>query len=420
MLKTILTALRSADLRKKLAFTAFILLVYRFGSFIPVPGIDLEALQAAIDARGSRLLDFLNLFAGGALTRFAVFALGIMPYITASIILQLMTVVIPTLERLQKEGESGQQKITQYTRYFTVILALLQSMAYVLYFRSQEAIPSLTAGRFYLIVISVTAGTTLLMWLGELITQRGVGNGISLLIFASIVASVPDAVDGWLSLPPVSQVLIGLIGLTVVVAVVFINEGQRRIPIQYAKRVVGRRMTSGGTTYMPLRVNMAGVIPVIFASSVVILPPTLAELGGRGSFFQDVSDFLAPGSWYYISFEALLIVLFTYFYTAVQFNPVEQADNLKKYGGFIPGVRPGRPTAVYLDRVLTRLTLPGAIYLAIIAELPNIVFRYLPESNVFFGVLGGTSILIVVGVALDTMRQMEAQLMMRQYEGFLK
>ena len=420
MLKTILNAFRSADLRKKLAFTAFILIIFRFGSFIPVPGVDLDALQAAIDQRGSRLLDFLNLFAGGALTRFAVFALGIAPYITASIILQLMTVVIPSLEKLQKEGESGQQKITQYTRYFTVVLALVQSVAYVLYFKSQDALPEFTYGKLYLIVVSLTAGTTLVMWLGELITQRGVGNGISLLIFASILASMPSAIEGWLGLPPLSQILIAIIALGVVVAVVFINEGQRRIPIQYAKRVVGRRMTSGGTTYMPLRVNMAGVIPVIFASSVVILPPTLAELGGRGSFFQSVSDFLAPGSWYYIAFEALLIVLFTYFYTAVQFNPVDQAENLKKYGGFIPGVRPGRPTAVYLDRVLTRLTLPGAIYLAAIAEMPNIAFRYLPESNVFFGVLGGTAILIVVGVALDTMRQMEAQLMMRSYEGFLK
>jgi preprotein translocase subunit SecY len=420
MLKTILNALRSPDLRKKLLFTAFILIIFRFGSFIPVPGVDLDALQAAIDQRGSRLLDFLNLFAGGALTRFAVFALGIAPYITASIILQLMTVVIPSLEKLQKEGESGQQKITQYTRYFTVVLALVQSVAYVLYFRSQDALPDFTWGKLYLIVVSLTAGTTLVMWLGELITQRGVGNGISLLIFASILASMPSAIEGWLGLPPLSQILIAIIALGVVVGVVFINEGQRRIPIQYAKRVVGRRMTSGGTTYMPLRVNMAGVIPVIFASSVVILPPTLAELGGRGSFFQSVSDFLAPGSWYYIAFEALLIVLFTYFYTAVQFNPVDQAENLKKYGGFIPGVRPGRPTAVYLDRVLTRLTLPGAIYLAAIAEMPNIAFRYLPESNVFFGVLGGTAILIVVGVALDTMRQMEAQLMMRSYEGFLK
>lgn len=420
ILPSILNSLRSPELRKKLLFTAFILLIFRFGSFVPVPGVDLDALQAAVDARGSRVLDFLNLFAGGALTRFAVFALGIMPYITASIILQLMTVVIPSLEKLQKEGESGQQKMTQYTRYLTVALAFIQSVAYVLYFHSQDALPGFSAGRFYLIVLSLTAGTTLVMWLGELITQRGVGNGMSLLIFVSIVASVPTAIQGWVGAPPLTQVIILAITVAVVVGIVFVNEGQRRIPIQYAKRVVGRRMTSGGTTYMPLRVNMAGVIPVIFASSVVIIPPLMAELGGRGGFFESLSNFLAPGSYYYIAFEAILIVLFTYFYTAVQFNPVDQADNLKKHGGFIPGVRPGRPTAVYLDRVLTRLTLPGAIYLAIVAELPNLVFRFLPESNVVFSVIGGTSILIVVGVALDTMRQMEAQLMMRQYEGFLK
>lgn len=420
MLRSMLTALGSPELRKKLLFTAMILVFFRIGSFVPVPGVDLDALQAAIDQRGSRLLDFLNLFAGGALTRFAVFALGIMPYITASIIIQLMTVVIPRLEELQKEGEAGQQKITQYTRYFTVVLAAVQSVAYVLYFRSQDALPQFSTGRLYLITISLTAGTTLVMWLGELITQRGVGNGISLMIFASIVAAVPSGIRGWLELPPLTQIVVFVIALAVVVGVVFINEGQRRIPIQYAKRVVGRRMTSGGQTYMPLRVNMAGVIPVIFAASVVILPPTLAEFAGRGSFFESVATWLAPGSWYYIIFEALLIVMFTYFYTAIIFNPVEQADNLKKYGGFIPGVRPGRPTAVYLDRVLTRLTLPGAIYLAIIAAFPSIIFKYLPESNVFFGVLGGTSILIVVGVALDTIRQMEAQLMMRNYEGFLR
>jgi len=420
VLRSMLTALGSPELRKKLLFTAFILVIFRIGSFVPVPGVDLDALQAAIDQRGSRLLDFLNLFAGGALTRFAVFALGIMPYITASIIIQLMTVVIPRLEELQKEGEAGQQKITQYTRYFTVVLAAVQSVAYVLYFKSQDALPQFSSGRLYLIVISLTAGTTMVMWLGELITQRGVGNGISLMIFAGIVAAIPSGIRGWLELQPITQIIVFVIAIGVVVAVVFINEGQRRIPIQYAKRVVGRRMTSGGQTYMPLRVNMAGVIPVIFAASVVILPPTMAEFAGRGSFFESVANWLAPGSWYYIIFEALLIVMFTYFYTAIIFNPVEQADNLKKYGGFIPGVRPGRPTAVYLDRVLTRLTLPGAIYLAIIAAFPSIIFKYLPESNVFFGVLGGTSILIVVGVALDTIRQMEAQLMMRNYEGFLR
>jgi preprotein translocase subunit SecY len=422
VLSSMLNALKSADLRKKLAFTAFILVIYRLGSFIPVPGVDPDQIQEAIQGRGTtNILNFLNLFAGGALTRFAVFALGIMPYITASIILQLMTVVIPRLEQLQKEGETGQQKITQYTRYFTVVLALVQSTAYVLYFKSQGVLPDFTWGRFYLIVISLTAGTTIVMWLGELVTQRGVGNGISLLIFASIVASLPGAVRGWVQLEPVTAVTIGVIAAAIVVGVVFMNEGQRRIPIQYARRVVGRRMTAGGTTYMPLRVNMAGVIPVIFASSLVIFFPTVAELLGQSAgIFRDISDFLAPGSWYYIVFEGILILGFTYFYTAVVFNPVDQADNLKKYGGFIPGVRPGRPTAIYLDRVVKRLTLPGAVYLAFVAEFPNIIFRYLPESNVFFGIFGGTSILIVVGVALDTMRQVEAQMMMRQYEGFLR
>ncbi len=416
-----LNSFRSPELRKKLMFTALMLLVFRFGAYVPVPGVDADRLAAALENQGTtNILNFLNMFAGGALTRFAVFALGIMPYITASIIIQLMTVVIPSLERLQKEGEAGYAKITQYTRYMTVGLALMQSLAYVLYFRSQDALPDVGWSRTFLIVISLTAGTTLVMWLGELITQHGIGNGMSLLIFVSIVSGLPGALRGWISLPPITAVIIVIITVGVVVGVVFVNEGVRRIPIQYAKRQVGRRMTSGGSTYMPIRVNMAGVIPVIFAASVTILPPTLAELAGGGSFLGGVADFLSPGSWWFILFEGLLIVLFTYFYTAVQFNPTEQADNLKKYGGFVPGVRPGRPTAVYLDRVVTRLTLPGAIYLALIAEFPNIIFRYLPESNVFFGLFGGIAMIIVVGVALDTMRQMEAQLMMRSYEGFLQ
>jgi preprotein translocase subunit SecY len=414
-------AWRVPELRHRLLFTAGILAVYRFGSWLPAPGVSSDQITNYFDQGGGSgtILGLLSLFSGGALSRFSVFALGIMPYITASIILQLLTVVLPRLEQLQKEGESGYAKINQYTRYLTVALSAMQAIGYTYLFKRQGALEASTA-RVILIVLTLTAGATLLMWFGEQITKRGIGNGISLLIFASILTALPTGINAWVNGGPVEKIMFPLIALGVIVAVVFVQEGQRRIPIQYAKRMVGRRMTTGGSTYMPLRVNMAGVIPVIFASSVVILPPTLAELGGQNSFFQDVSDFLAPGSWYYIIFEALLIVLFTYFYTAVQFNPVEQADNLKKYGGFIPGVRPGRPTAVYLDRVLTRLTLPGAIYLAIIAELPNIVFRYLPDSNVFFGVLGGTSILIVVGVALDTMRQMEAQLMMRSYEGFLK
>ncbi len=421
MLATMLNSFRSPELRKKLMFTALLLLVFRFGAYVPVPGVNADKLAVALENQGTtNILNFLNMFAGGALTRFAVFALGIMPYITASIIIQLLTVVVPSLERLQKEGEAGYAKITQYTRYMTVVLALMQSLAYVLYFRSQDVLPDVGWSRTFLIVVSLTAGTTLVMWLGELITQHGIGNGMSLLIFVSIVSGLPGALRGWISLPPITAVIIVIITAGVVIGVVFVNEGVRRIPIQYAKRQVGRRMTSGGSTYMPIRVNMAGVIPVIFAASVTILPPTLAELAGGGTFLGGVADFLSPGSWWFILFEGLLIVLFTYFYTAVQFNPTEQADNLKKYGGFVPGVRPGRPTAVYLDRVVTRLTLPGAIYLALIAEFPNIIFRYLPESNVFFGLFGGIAMIIVVGVALDTMRQMEAQLMMRSYEGFLQ
>ncbi len=416
MLKAVLNAFRSPELRKKLLFTFAILAVYRFGTFVPIPGASSHDIEGAIGSQGAaNVLQFLNLFSGGALTRFSVFALGIMPYITASIVIQLMTVVIPKLEALQKEGEAGHAKITQYTRYLTVALAFLQSVAYVLFFRSVGGLTDVNAGRFYLIVISLTAGTVLVMWLGELITQRGIGNGISLMIFASIVASIPQGVRHWWQLEPVTMIVIGVIAVAVVIGVVFVNEGQRRIPIQYAKRVVGRKMTQGGTTYMPLRVNMAGVIPVIFASSIVILPSLMATLIG-GSFFQRLGELLGTNSWFFIVFQAVLIILFTYFYTAVQFNPVDQAENLKKHGGFIPGVRPGRPTAVFLDRVMTRLTLPGAIYLAAVASMPSIVFKYLPGVNF---TIGGTSLLIVVGVAIDTMRQLEAQLIQRQYEGFL-
>ena len=419
MLKSILNAFKSPDLRKKIGFTFAMLALYRLGTFVPVPGVDAQSIADKINGQGSaNVLQFLNLFSGGALTRFSVFALGIMPYITASIVIQLMTVVIPRLEALQKEGEAGYAKITQYTRYLTVVLAFLQSMAYILFFRKQGALDGLSFGRLYLVIISLTAGTVLVMWLGELITQRGIGNGISLMIFASIVAGIPRGINRWWDLQPVSKIIIAVMAVAVVMGVVFVNEGQRRIPIQYAKRVVGRRMTQGGTTYMPLRVNMAGVIPVIFAASIVILPSLFSTLiGGNQGFFADLGRLLGTNSWFYIIFQALLIILFTYFYTAVQFNPVDQAENLKKYGGFVPGVRPGRPTAIYLDRVMTRLTLPGAVYLAGIASLPNIIFKYMPEVNFTFA---GTSLLIVVGVAIDTMRQLEAQLMQRNYEGFLK
>ncbi|MFL5937284.1 MAG: preprotein translocase subunit SecY, partial [Gaiellaceae bacterium] len=346
-----------------------------------------------------------------------IFALGIMPYVTASIILQLLTVVVPTLEQLQKEGEAGMAKINQYTRYLTVALAAAQSLGYAFLFK-KEGVLQANSGRLVLIIVTLTAGTTLLMWMGELITKRGIGNGISLLIFASILSTIPSGITAWINGGATEKLFLPVIALGVIVAVVFIQEGQRRIPIQYAKRMVGRRMTAGGSTYMPLRVNMAGVIPIIFAAAVMAFPPTIA------SFFPSTQSFINNhfqyGSIQYLSIEALLIIVFTYFYTAVQFNPVDQADNLRKYGGYIPGIRPGTPTAQYLDRVLSRLTLPGSVYLALVAVLPGIFIYYFNFSQATSRALGGTSVIIVVGVALDTMRQMESQMMMRSYEGFLK
>ncbi len=422
MLRTFLNAFRVADIRKKLAFTAAMLALYRLGAYIPAPGINVDAVEQLSDNfSGSNVLGFLNLFSGGSLQRFAIFALGIMPYITASIMLQLLTVVIPALDKLRKEGEVGQQKITQYTRYLTVALAFGQSVGYVFLFRTfssggAEVVDAFTFGRVFVIVMTLTAGCVLLMWLGELITQRGIGNGISLMIFASIASGLPNGISSWWNNPDqVFKVMMPFLALAIIAGIVFMQEGQRRIPVQYAKRVVGRRMAGGGSTYLPLRVNMAGVIPVIFAASLMAFPPTVGELSQAG-WAQDFSVFFSPNDWPYLVGESLLIIVFTYFYTAVTFNPVEQADNLKKYGGFIPGVRPGRPTAEYLDRILARLTFPGALYLAAVAALPTILINQ-TSANFFFG---GTSILIVVGVALDTMKQLEAQLMMRNYEGFLK
>jgi len=422
MLRTIGNAFTIPDIRRKIAFTAAMLLLYRLGSYIPAPGVDPAAvrdLQSSFDS--ADILGFLNLFSGGSLSRLSLFALGIMPYITASIILQLLTVVMPSLERLQKEGEVGQRKITQYTRYLTVGLALGQSLGYVFLFRSlggggTSVVGELTFAKLWLIVISLTAGTTLLMWMGELITQRGIGNGISLMIFASIVSGLPNGITQWWSSPDqVFVVMMPFLALAVIVAIVFVQEGQRRIPVQYAKRVVGRRMTTGGSTYLPLRVNMAGVIPVIFAASIMAFPPTVGRLLNTPAAL-DFAAFFSPDRWAYVVGEVFFIIIFTYFYTAVTFNPVDQADNLKKYGGFIPGVRPGRPTAEYLDRILSRLTFAGALYLGAVAALPTILISQ-TAANFFFG---GTSLLIVVGVALDTVKQLEAQLMMRNYEGFLK
>jgi preprotein translocase subunit SecY len=423
MLQTVLNSFNVPEIRKKLLFTAAILALYRLGAYIPSPGVDAQAIEDGVNnVGGSNILGFLNLFSGGSLSRLSLFALGIMPYITASIILQLLTVVVPSLERLQKEGEVGQQKITQYTRYLTVALAFAQSIGYVFLFTSssfggQDVISGeRTGSKVFLIVITLTAGCTILMWMGELITQRGIGNGISLMIFASIVSSIPSGISKWWTNPDqVFVVMMPFIALAVIVAIVFVQEGQRRIPVQYAKRVVGRRMTSGGSTYLPLRVNMAGVIPVIFAASIMAFPPTIGQLINTPAAL-DFAAFFSPNSWHYVVGEVFFIIIFTYFYTAVTFNPVDQADNLKKYGGFIPGVRPGRPTAEYLDRILSRLTFPGALYLGAVAALPTILISQ-TSANFFFG---GTSILIVVGVALDTVKQLEAQLMMRNYEGFLK
>jgi preprotein translocase subunit SecY len=411
-------AWRVPELRHRVLFTAMILAFYRLGSWIPVPGVNSAAIDQYFSGQGGTILGLLNIFSGGALGQFALFALGIMPYVTASIILQLMTVVVPRLEQLQKEGEAGYTKINQYTRYLTVVLAILQAAGYTYLFNRQIPDFQLNAGRFVLILVSLTAATTLLMWMGELITKRGIGNGISLLIFASILSSLPGGIRAWYNGDAFERVAFPALALAIIVAVVFVQEGQRRIPIQYAKRMVGRRMTSGGSTYMPLRVNMAGVIPIIFAAAIMAFPPTVAQFFPQTQSF--INEHFTPSDWTYLILQAFLIVVFTYFYTAVQFNPVDQADNLRKYSGYIPGIRPGPPTAQYLDRVLTRLTLPGALFLALVATLPTLFIRYGGFSQATTAALGGTSILIVVGVALDTMRQMESQMMMRHYEGFLK
>jgi preprotein translocase subunit SecY len=398
-------------------FTAMILALYRLGSWIPAPGVNSDQIKGYFSGQGGTILGLLNVFSGGALSKFSLFALGIMPYVTASIILQLLTVVVPKLEQLQKEGEAGMAKINQYTRYLTVALAAAQSAGYSYLFEKQGALTN-NSGRLVLIVITLTAGTTLLMWMGELITKRGIGNGISLLIFASILATAPSGVTAWYNGGPLEKLFFPLIALGIIVAVVFIQEGQRRIPIQYAKRMVGRRQLGGGSTYMPLRVNMAGVIPIIFAAAVLALPQTVGSFSPNAQTF--INKHFAYSSLTYLLVEASLIVIFTYFYTAVQFNPVDQADNLRKYGGYVPGIRPGPPTAQYLDRVLTRLTLPGSLYLAAVAVLPSLFIKYGGFQQATSRALGGTSVLIVVGVALDTMRQMESQMMMRSYEGFLK
>src|SRR6185436_3019862 len=347
MFSWLANAWRVPELRTRVLFTAAMLAAYRLGSWIPAPGVDSQTIEDYFSGRGGTILGLVNLFSGGALSQLSLFALGIMPYVTASIIIQLMTVVIPRLGELQREGEAGYAKITQYTRYLTVILAAAQATGYAFLFRSQGALNA-GPGEMVLIITSLTAGTVLLMWIGELITKRGIGNGISILIFASILVSAPLGIVAWWNGGPMEKLFFPLIVIGITAAVVFVQEGQRRIPVQYAKRMVGRKMTSGGSTYLPLRVNMAGVIPVIFAAAVLAFPPTMAQ------YFPATQDFVTtyfqPGDWLYLLIEGAMIVIFAFFYTAVQFNPVDQADNLRKHGGYIPGIRPGPPTAQYRGR----------------------------------------------------------------------
>jgi preprotein translocase subunit SecY len=406
-------------------FTAAIIAAYRLGAYVPLPGISREALATGIQTGQNAITGLFGVFTGGAFNNLSVFSLGIMPYITAAIVMQLMTVAVPRLQELAKEGETGQQKITQYTRYFTLVLAFIQSIAMVLYFQSAQAGRVLGGASpidIFLVIVTLTTGVMLTMWLGELISQRGLGNGISLIITVSILSQAPNAIRTLLEDGNVlNMVILGLLAVLIVAAIVFVNEGQRRIPITYAKRQVGRRMSQGGTTYLPLKVNMAGVIPIIFASSLLIFPVVLGQLAAGGdpnSILGRIAAFFSPGNAPYLILYAMLIVMFTYFYTAVQFNPIEHADNLKKSGGYVPGIRPGQPTAVYLNNVLTRITLFGAIFLAAVAVLPYLITGVMDLPQSIF--LGGTSMLIVVGVSLDTVRQLESQLMMRNYEGFLR
>jgi preprotein translocase subunit SecY len=428
MLSAFRNAFKIPDLRGKILFTVAIIAVYRLGSHLPVPGVDFDAVQdylqnpAARDPSGAFTL--INLFSGGALTQFAIFALGIMPYITSSIIMQLLGVVIPRLEQLQKEGESGRKKIQQYTRYLTVFLAVLQSASIVQLAHNQgilpiDIFPDLTPGTFALAVLTLTAGTALIMWLGELITARGVGNGMSIIIFSAIVSTLPS--EGANILRVNKAFIFGLVcflGLLIIVAVIFVEQAQRRIPVQYAKRMVGRRMYGGQSTYIPLKVNQAGVIPIIFASSLLYIPVLLASIVNKEWLRDFVDRFASSGSHpLYIITYFLLIIGFAYFYNSIAFNPVDTADNMKKYGGFIPGIRPGRQTAEYLNYILTRITLPGAVFLGAVAILP---FIALAAGGVQSFPFGGTSILITVGVGLETMKQIESQLLMRNYEGFLR
>jgi preprotein translocase subunit SecY len=419
---------RIPELRRRILFTLALLVVFRVGSYVPVPGIDSSALAAALQGMKDTLLGLYDMFAGGAFSRATVFALGIMPYISASIILQLLTAVIPYFEKLQKEGEEGRKKITQYTRYGTVLLSIIQGYGISIFLENMpvaSATPIVPMGGFgfrIMTTITLTAGTIFLMWLGEQISDKGIGNGISLLIFTGIVARYPnDMLRTFESLRVGSMKIFTLLFLLllmviIVAGVIVMTQAMRKIPVQYAKRVIGRRVYGGQSTHIPLRVNTAGVIPIIFAQSILMFPSSIATFFGQSGFMEAFSNLMNPAGVIYNVLYCIIIVFFTYFYTAIVFNPNDLADNMQKYGGFIPGIRPGKKTSEYIDRVLTRVTLPGAFFLAFIAILPSI-FIYKFQAPFYFG---GTGLLIVVGVALDTLQQIESHLIMRHYEGFLK
>jgi preprotein translocase subunit SecY len=426
-------AFRTPDLRRKLLFVLLIIVIFRLGSQIPAPGVDTANVQSCInDVQDNSVYSLINLFSGGALLQLTIFALGIMPYITASIILQLLVVVIPRLEALKKEGQAGQTKITQYTRYLTLALALLQATGIVALARSGQLLQgcqldllySDSVSTFLVMVVTMTAGTAVIMWLGELITERGIGNGMSILIFTQVVATFPASLwavqrsRGWWTFA-----IVMAIGLVIVAAVIFIEQAQRRIPVQYARRMVGRKMFGGSSTYIPLKVNQAGIIPVIFASSLLYLPAMAVQFNQNRNpqpgWVGWLNEYLVGGSHpLYMAVYFALIIFFTYFYVSITFNPTEVADNMKKYGGFIPGIRAGKPTEDYLAYVLSRITFPGAMYLGLVALIPLIALVLINANQNF--PFGGTSILIMVGVALDTVKQIESQLQQRNYEGFLR
>ncbi|MDO5747765.1 MAG: preprotein translocase subunit SecY [Actinomycetaceae bacterium] len=429
MLSVFVQALKAPDLRKKLLFTFFIMALYRLGSKIPTPGVSFKNVQSCLAAQDDQtgILDLVNLFSGGALLHLSVFALGIMPYITASIIIQLLRVVIPRFEDLHREGQTGQAKMTQYTRYLTIALGVLQSATFITLARTNQLItcpndtPIVPQGDsvivFLIMVLTMTAGTALIMWLGELITEHGIGNGMSLLIFTGIVANLPAHLmsisnDGIQKVVAVVAVIVAI-----TLAIVFVEQAQRRIPVQYAKRMVGRRMFGGSTTYIPLKINMSGVIPVIFASSILALPQMISQFGNpTDGWVEWISRHFTQTDWVYLLSYALLVLFFAFFYTSITFNPDEVADNMKKYGGFIPGIRAGRPTANHLRYVISRITTAGALYLTLVALIPMVIMIPLGITQIPFG---GTTLLIMVGVGLQTVQQINSQLKQHHYEGFL-